>query len=72
MSVEVGELTGDDATQFAESLNDIVRDTPRTQLAATRLERLMGKLGQQTASAIRDILVDIASETAKKVIWPER
>lgn len=70
LSVEAGGLTGDDAKQLKESVNEIVRDTPKTHLAATRLKRLLPKLGQGTANAVRDILVDIASETAKRIIWP--
>ena len=72
LSVEDGSLTEDDAQQFAESVEHIVRDTPRTPLAATRVKRLLTKVGEQTATAVRDILVDIASEAAKKVIWPDR
>jgi hypothetical protein len=29
-------------------------------------------MGKATGGAIRDILVDVASETAKKLIWPEK
>jgi hypothetical protein len=53
-----------------KSLGDIIRDTTRTQVAATRFKKLMVKAGAQAAGVFRDLIVDIASETAKKAIWP--
>jgi hypothetical protein len=53
---------------LASSLDDLVADTPRTQLAASRFKRLLTKMGQGGAGAMRDIVVDIASETAKKAM----
>jgi hypothetical protein len=33
---------------------------------------LLGKIGKGSASAIRDILVDVASEAVKKILLPEK
>lgn len=71
LAVEVGGLEGDDATQFDASIREIIRDTPQTQVAAHRVKKLLGKFAKSTGKAIRDVVVDIASETAKKIIWPE-
>ena len=60
-----------DNEQFEESIQQIARDTPQAQVASKRVTKLMGKIGKETASAIRDILVDVASETAKKILFPE-
>ena len=70
LALEEHTLNPEERQQLADSLNDLVRDTPRTQLAATRFKRLIGKATSATASALRDIMVDIASETAKKAIFP--
>ena len=70
LAVEVGGLQGDDKTQFDNSIREIVRDTPQTQLAAHRVKGLMEKMANSAGSAIRDIVVDITSEVAKKIIWP--
>lgn len=59
------------AKEFEQAVKDIVRDTPRTRLAASRFMRGMKRVGKETASAIKDVLVEIVSETAKKVIWPQ-
>ena len=55
---------------FKQSVGDIVKNTPKAQAAAGRLKRLLLKASKETAGAVRDILVDVASETAKKIIWP--
>ncbi len=55
---------------FQESVEQITKDTAQAQVASKRLVRLLGKLGKGTASTIRDILVDVASESVKKILWP--
>jgi hypothetical protein len=69
IALEAEHLSGDERKQLAESMDELVRDTPRTQVAASRVKRLAAKAGAGTANALRDILVDVASETAKKAIW---
>lgn len=72
LMTEEGGLKGEEIPQFQQSVQDIVRDTPRTQIGASRFKRFLAKAGKETASAVRDIMVDIVSETAKKVIWPDK
>lgn len=67
--MEADRLSKEERQELAGSLEDLVRDVPRTQVAAARFKRLATKAGAQTAGALRDILVDIASETATKAIW---
>ena len=68
LGVEAGGLNDDDANQFRESVNDIVRDTPRAPLAVNRFRRIMHKVGPQVATGVRELLVDVASEAAKKLL----
>ena len=56
--------------QLIETFPDIVADSPRTQVAATRASRLMKKAGMSVAGVLRDMFVDIASEAAKKILFP--
>lgn len=53
-----------------KSFDDIMLDTSQTPVAATRYKRLVAKAGKVAADAFRDILVDVLSEAAKKIIWP--
>jgi hypothetical protein len=70
LAQEVGDLTDDERETLAQNLDDIVVDTPRTTLAATRWKRVLARAGPVVADAFRQILVDVMSETAKKILWP--
>jgi len=72
LSVEEGHLDKEESMILEQSIKEIVRETPQTQAAANRFKKIMVKAGASTAGAVRDILVDIVSETAKKIIWPEK
>ena len=65
---ELHELTTEEREKLKGTLDDLVRDTPRTQVASTRFKRIMSKVGASSASAMRDIIVDVLSESAKKMI----
>jgi hypothetical protein len=56
--------------ELSTSLDDLVTNTPMTKVSAGRFKRLVAKAGPQAADAFRELLVDIASETAKKILWP--
>ena len=70
LSEEIEGLTPEERNILKRSLDDIVRDTPHTTVAATRFKRLAVKSGKATAEGFRNILIDVVSETAKKIIWP--
>jgi hypothetical protein len=66
---EVGEGS-EQGKEFEQSVRDLATDAPAAQVGANRIVRALKKLPAATASAIRDILVDIASETIKKTVFP--
>ncbi|MGC2424493.1 MAG: DUF2321 domain-containing protein [Nitrospirota bacterium] len=72
LSIEDGNLNEEESKNLEESINNIVKDTPRTQVAASRFKKIMTKIGTSTAEGIKTIIVDIVSETAKKIIWPDK
>ena len=61
-------FSDDEKSTLKADLPDLVRDTPRTQVAATRFKKFAAKAAGGVASALRDIIVDVASEAAKKTI----
>lgn len=63
------ELSAEEKSYMSDNLEDLTVDTPKTKVVATKFNIFLRKVGSVTASAIRDILVDIASETAKKIIF---
>ena len=70
LSDEIEGLTHAERNVLKRSLDDIVRDTPQTTVAATRFKRLAAKSGKAAAEGFRNILIDVVSGTAKKIIWP--
>jgi hypothetical protein len=62
-------LSESELTQFKADLDSLVKDTPQAKVASFRVKAFLGKAGKEIASAVRDILIDIVSETAKKAIW---
>jgi hypothetical protein len=67
--ISLSDLDDADKEALTTDLPDLAQDTPRTKVAATRFKKLVAKLGGGVASAVRDIVVDVASEAAKKTIF---
>jgi hypothetical protein len=67
---EAEKLSPEERETLSKSLDDIVCDTPSTQAAVIRLKKFLPRAGKEIADAVRSIMVDIASETAKKLLWP--
>jgi len=67
---EVDGISEDEKALLEKSIGDLIKDGPNTTLAATRFKKIMSKAGKTAAGAFKDILVDVASEAAKKMIWP--
>jgi len=67
---ELDTLTIQDRAILSSSIDDLITDSPLSGVAATRLKKIMAKAGQDTASTFREILVDVTSESARKMLWP--
>ena len=68
---EIENLSEEDINILTDSINDIVVDTPKTQVSASRFIKILSKTRKGVINAFRDLLIDVASETARKIIWPE-
>jgi hypothetical protein len=71
LASELEGLDDDERDLLSRSIDDLVKDTPSTSLAAQRMKKIFRKVGKDAYEAFRDILVDIVSDTARKVLWPE-
>jgi hypothetical protein len=65
------ELEKSEREELKSAVDDIARDTPAAKPAAYRIKGALGKMGKETQSMFRDILVDIASEVVVKIIMPK-
>jgi hypothetical protein len=66
---EAENLKPEEKELLSKSLDDLVRDTPGTQVAAIRFKKFISKAGKETADALRKIIVDVGSETARKLLY---
>jgi hypothetical protein len=64
------DLSPEEREILKKSFDDIIRDTPQTTVSATRFKKIVAKAGKVAADGFREILVDVLSEAAKKIIWP--
>ncbi len=62
------DLSQEEREILKKSFDDIILDIPQTTVAATQFKRLVAKVGKIAAEQLRELVVDIASETAKKII----
>ncbi|MCJ7509718.1 MAG: DUF2321 domain-containing protein [Dehalococcoidia bacterium] len=59
-------LSPKERDQLRSAIDDLVRDTPRTQAAIATLKILAPKIGAEAWAGMRSILIEIATESAKK------
>ncbi len=63
-------LSPDEREILKKSFDDLIVDSPKTQLAAVRFRKPLLKVGQQVGGALRELLIGIVSGAAKKALWP--
>lgn len=67
--VEVGaDLSPEEVQQFKDDLTELTKDSPKTQAASIRFKKVMAKVGNSVASGVREIVVNVLSEAAKKAL----
>lgn len=62
------ELSSEEKEALKKNIDDIITDSPRTKLASQKVKYYLTKVGKGLATGFKDILIDFASETAKKII----
>lgn len=63
-----GNLSADEIAQFRSDLAEMANDSLHAQVASNRFNQFMRRVGSSAATGVRDLVVDIASETALKYI----
>ena len=66
----VSDVVQDEKTraELEKDIEAVATDEPQSPASAARLRQAFAKLGTVTAGMIRDILVNVASEVAKKAL----
>jgi hypothetical protein len=63
------QMEGQDVTGINALIHTVVVDSPRAEVAALKLKRMVGKLAKSTYDVAIKVISDIASHTAKKTLW---
>lgn len=61
--------SSEDSKYLQDNINALLIDTPKTKVVSTRMKIFLSKTSSELASGVRDVLVDIISETARKAIF---
>lgn len=68
--VELDEQLSEEEKNYIDNnISALTTEVPKTKVVATKVKLFLKKAGTTTATAIKDILVDVASETAKRTIF---
>jgi hypothetical protein len=67
-AAELDGLDEAEKTRLQGAIDDLAVGGPRTELAASRFKSLMGKAGQAVGSGLYKIVLDVATEAAKRAI----
>jgi hypothetical protein len=67
-AAEIEGLDEAEREQLREAIDDLAAGGARTDLAASRFKRLMKKAGEAVGSGLYKVVVDVASDAAKKLI----
>lgn len=65
---ELEELSNEDKSILTHSIDDIITDNLRTNLAIVRIKKVINRCTRLTGKILYKLFVDISSETAKKLI----
>jgi hypothetical protein len=68
----VEELDGLDAEErqlLKQSLDDLVTDSPKTEVAGLRFKQLVKKVGKESYDAVKTVVTDLVSESIKKTLF---
>jgi hypothetical protein len=69
LAEELEDLSPEDRMLLGSSLDNLVRETPMTEVAIVRFKKVIRKLAKPTAEAFKSVLYSVLTEAAKKGIW---
>lgn len=68
LAAELEELNSEEKKTLETSIEEITKDNTQAQVGATRIKKIMGKISSTTGEILQKVIVDVASETAKKIL----
>ena len=65
---ELDELNGAEREVLRKSIDDIAVDSPMTEVAVTRFKKMLPKLTQESAAAMRRLVIDVAGKVGAELL----
>jgi len=62
-------LNDPEKKELKSSIDNLMIDSPKTSVSIIKFKTYAAKAGTEIAKGLRDILIDLVSEVAKKSIW---
>jgi hypothetical protein len=62
-------LNSDERDELKKSLDELVKDSPKTEVASFRFKKLMQKAGSGSIEIMKAVISDLLSEAAKKSVF---
>jgi hypothetical protein len=63
-------LNADERMALKGAIDDLIVETPRTQVAIVRVKKFLPKVGKAAADAFRKIMIEVMAEAVKKQLYP--
>ncbi len=66
------DLAEADKKTLLDSIDGLAKNTPQSDVLATRVQKIFRRVGEVAPKALRQLFVEISSETAKKILLDGR
>lgn len=66
---ELDGLSDADRRILKKSLDELVADSPKAEVASLRFKKVMKKVGAESYEVVKGVVTDVLSETAKKLLF---
>ncbi len=70
LAEEIEGLTDNDREILKQNAPNLFKDSPQTEVAATRFRKVLDKSAKVVGEAFRAVLVNVITEAAKKAVFP--
>jgi hypothetical protein len=64
------ELSEVESNELADLIENLVKDSPQTTVAASRFRRIMSKTTPAVVEGFKTLLINVVTEGAKRVMFP--
>jgi hypothetical protein len=66
---ELEGLSNDDRRILNQSLDELIADSPKVEVASVRFKKIMKNVGKESYDVVKTVLTDLISETTKKLLF---